>query len=140
MNSKTEERKMFIKDWKKEIFTIPNLLSLFRLLLIPVYITIYLNAKNAADFYIAAGILAVSCITDLIDGKIPVVKCALSELIQNGVTNGEQVHKACDAAMIFRGNHRVRKPLIPCKGFFCGGDMVTPVKLLFHLEHLIKVG
>ena len=61
---------MFIKDWKKEIFTIPNLLSLFRLLLIPVYITIYLNAKNAADFYIAAGILAVSCITDLIDGKI----------------------------------------------------------------------
>ena len=24
---------MFIKSWKKEIFTIPNLLSLFRLLL-----------------------------------------------------------------------------------------------------------
>lgn len=61
---------MLIKDWKKEIFTIPNLLSLFRLLLIPVYIIIYLNARNAADYYIAAGILAVSCITDLIDGKI----------------------------------------------------------------------
>lgn len=61
---------MFIKDWKKEIFTIPNMLSLFRLVLIPIYVAIYLNAENAADYYIAAGILAVSCLTDLIDGKI----------------------------------------------------------------------
>lgn len=59
-----------IKDWKKDLFTIPNLLSLFRLLLIPVYVIIYLNARDAADYYIAAGILAVSCLTDLIDGKI----------------------------------------------------------------------
>ena len=59
-----------IKDWKKDLFTIPNLLSLFRLLLIPVYVIIYLNARDAADYFIAAGILAVSCITDLIDGKI----------------------------------------------------------------------
>ena len=61
---------MFIKDWKKEIFTIPNLLSLFRLVLIPVYVAIYLNAQDAADYYLAGGILAVSCLTDLIDGKI----------------------------------------------------------------------
>jgi cardiolipin synthase len=61
---------MFIKDWKKDICSIPNLLSLLRLILIPVYITIYLNAREAADYYLAAGILAVSCLTDLIDGKI----------------------------------------------------------------------
>lgn len=61
---------MFIKDWKKEILTIPNLLSLFRLVLIPVYVVIYLNARDNSDYYIAAGILAVSCLTDLIDGKI----------------------------------------------------------------------
>lgn len=61
---------MFIKDWKKEILTIPNLLSLFRLVLIPVYVVIYINARDASDYYIAAGILAVSCLTDLIDGKI----------------------------------------------------------------------
>ena len=61
---------MIIKDWKKEIFTIPNLLSLFRLVLIPVYVIIYLNARGNMDYYIAAGILAVSCLTDLIDGKI----------------------------------------------------------------------
>lgn len=61
---------MFIKDWKKELFTIPNLLSLFRLVLIPVYVMLYLNAKDATDHFIAAAILAVSCLTDLIDGKI----------------------------------------------------------------------
>lgn len=61
---------MGIKDWKKEIFSIPNLLSMFRLLLIPVYITIYLNARNRDDFFVAAAILAVSCLTDMIDGQI----------------------------------------------------------------------
>ena len=62
---------MLFKDWKKEIFTVPNLLSMFRLVLIPVYIAIYLNAgEDASDYYLAAGILAVSCLTDLIDGKI----------------------------------------------------------------------
>lgn len=61
---------MRIKSWKKEILTIPNLLSLFRLALIPVYIAIYLKADEAADYFLAAGILAVSCLTDLVDGKI----------------------------------------------------------------------
>lgn len=61
---------MFIKDWKKDLFTIPNMLSLFRLLLIPVYIVIYLNADTDVDYYIAGGILAVSCLTDMIDGQI----------------------------------------------------------------------
>jgi cardiolipin synthase len=61
---------MIIKDWKKEIFTIPNMLSLFRLLLIPLYVSIYLNARDATDYYLAAGILAVSCLTDLIDEQI----------------------------------------------------------------------
>ena len=55
---------------KKELLTIPNLLSLFRFLLIPVYVTIYINASKAEDYFLAAAILAVSCLTDLIDGKI----------------------------------------------------------------------
>ena len=57
-------------NWKKEIFTIPNLLSLFRLVLVPLYITIYLSAQDITDYYIAAAILAVSCLTDLVDGQI----------------------------------------------------------------------
>lgn len=65
-----EEREMIVKDWKKEIFTIPNLLSLFRLVLIPVYVVIYLNATEPAHYYIAGAILAVSSLTDMVDGKI----------------------------------------------------------------------
>lgn len=65
-----EERSMFIKNWKKEIFTIPNMLSLFRLVLIPVYAYIYLNATEDHQYMIAGTIMAVSCLTDMIDGKI----------------------------------------------------------------------
>ena len=61
---------MLSKEWKKDLFTIPNLLSLFRLVLIPVYVVIYLNADSDLDYYLSAAILAVSCVTDLIDGKI----------------------------------------------------------------------
>ena len=59
-----------MNNWKKDMLTIPNLLSLFRLALIPIYIIIYLNADSRSDYFISAGILAVSCFTDLIDGKI----------------------------------------------------------------------
>ena len=45
---------MFIQNWKKDLFTIPNLLSLFRLILIPVYVIIYLNAEDSADYFVAA--------------------------------------------------------------------------------------
>lgn len=61
---------MMIKDWKKDLFTIPNWLSLFRLVLIPVYITLYLHAQTTRDYIIAAIVLAVSCFTDFLDGKI----------------------------------------------------------------------
>ena len=61
---------MVIRNWKKELFTIPNLFSAFRLLLIPVYMYIYLNASKPTHYYVAAAILAVSCLTDMIDGKI----------------------------------------------------------------------
>lgn len=61
---------MSSKEWKRQIFTIPNLLSLFRLILIPIYVIIYIHAEIDADYYLAGGILAVSCLTDMIDGKI----------------------------------------------------------------------
>lgn len=61
---------MQVNDWKKEVWTIPNLLSAFRIGLIPVYLTIYLNADSAEDYALAASVLAVSCLTDLVDGKI----------------------------------------------------------------------
>lgn len=57
-------------DWKKEIFTVPNLLSLFRLLLIPVYLFLYLSADDFRDHFFAGIILALSCMTDALDGWI----------------------------------------------------------------------
>ena len=61
---------MHIQNWKKEVFTIPNLLSMFRIILIPVYMTIYLKADRTHDYILAGSILAISCLTDLLDGKI----------------------------------------------------------------------
>ena len=59
-----------MKDWKKEIWTIPNMLSLFRLAIIPVYVVIYLRADTPADYALAAVVLAASCLTDRVDGQI----------------------------------------------------------------------
>lgn len=61
---------MFFRNRKKEILTIPNLLSLFRLALIPVYVHLYLRAESRLDFIRAGCVMAVSCLTDLADGKI----------------------------------------------------------------------
>lgn len=61
---------MFSEKWKKEVITIPNLLSLFRIILIPVYINIYLDATEDRQYLMAGSVLALSCLTDMADGKI----------------------------------------------------------------------
>lgn len=55
---------------KKEIFSIPNLLSFLRIILIPVFMYCYVTATEPKDYLIAAGIILFSGLTDLIDGKI----------------------------------------------------------------------
>ena len=61
---------MFINNWKKEILTIPNLLSLFRLILVPVYVGLYLHARQPVQFYTAGAVITLSCLTDALDGLI----------------------------------------------------------------------
>jgi len=61
---------MFSEKWKKEIITIPNLLSLFRIVLIPVYVSVYLGATDDRQYLLAGSILALSCLTDMADGMI----------------------------------------------------------------------
>ena len=51
---------MFFRNWNKDLFNIPTLLTLFRLCLIPVYMTIYLEGSHL----LAGAILALSCLTD----------------------------------------------------------------------------
>ena len=51
---------------KKDIFTIPNIMSYVRILLIPVFCVLYLK-----EFYLwAAIVVAVSSLTDLFDGMV----------------------------------------------------------------------
>lgn len=57
---------MIRKPTKQEVFTIPNILTYFRFLFIPVFVWQYLGGN-----YLVAGIaLALSGLTDLFDGKI----------------------------------------------------------------------
>ncbi len=58
------------KQLKKEIFTIPNILSMVRIAFIPVYAYMYLTAETTADLYICTALMGVSMVTDLFDGMI----------------------------------------------------------------------
>lgn len=51
----------------KNIFTIPNILSMFRLLLLPVIVYTYMNQK---DYVLTGVLLLISGVTDLLDGYI----------------------------------------------------------------------
>ncbi len=52
---------------KEQIFTIPNLLTVVRLLMIPVIIDLYCNHRN---YPVAAALVLVSGLTDVVDGII----------------------------------------------------------------------
>lgn len=55
---------------KKEYFNIPNLMGYFRILLLPVFLYVYSSADTPAEYLAAFMILAVSFLTDFLDGKI----------------------------------------------------------------------
>ncbi len=61
----TEQNKS--KDYSKKILTIPNILSFFRILLIPIIVWLYFSSKN---YSLAGNVLILSGITDLVDGFI----------------------------------------------------------------------
>ncbi len=55
---------------KKDFFSIPNILSYIRILLIPVFAYCYLTAQTNGDYYVAAVVLLLSGLTDMADGMI----------------------------------------------------------------------
>lgn len=59
-----------MNDRKNDILTIPNLLSLVRLLLIPVYAILYMRAQVLREYIAAASVFALSALTDMADGII----------------------------------------------------------------------
>lgn len=58
------------QDWKREYFSVPNLMGYFRIILIPVYLWLYFNASGTADYVKAAAVIGISGLTDCFDGKI----------------------------------------------------------------------
>ncbi|MGM9605073.1 MAG: CDP-alcohol phosphatidyltransferase family protein [Faecousia sp.] len=88
---------MSILNWKKEVFTIPNFLSFFRLLLIPVYVFLYLTAESTQQYVAAGLILALSCLTDMIDGRIA-RKCNMISTL--GMLLDPVADKATQAALL----------------------------------------
>jgi cardiolipin synthase len=59
-----------VSPYENRIITIPNILSIFRILLLPLFVYLYLHAETTWEFLRAAIVLAVSALTDLADGKI----------------------------------------------------------------------
>ncbi len=55
---------------KKDLYSIPNILSYIRILLIPAFAYCYLTAQTNWDYYFAAIILLLSGLTDMADGMI----------------------------------------------------------------------
>ena len=66
--------------YKNKIITIPNILSLFRILLLPLFVTLYLQAETNLEFLRSTIVLAISALTDLADGKIARKYNMISEL------------------------------------------------------------
>lgn len=58
------------KCTRREVFSIPNLMGYFRILLIPVFCYLYFTAETSREYYIAAGIVLLSSLTDLLDGWV----------------------------------------------------------------------
>lgn len=59
-----------MKDYSKKIITIPNLLSMFRLILAVVFLLLFVKADTKAAYWGALGVLVLSAVTDVVDGKI----------------------------------------------------------------------
>lgn len=55
---------------RKDLFTIPNLMGYFRIILIPIFMAVYIGADSRADYIVAAVILGISGLTDCFDGKV----------------------------------------------------------------------
>ena len=55
---------------KKDIFTIPNMISYLRIILIPVFCYIYITAEGPKDYMIATAVVLFSSFTDMFDGMI----------------------------------------------------------------------
>lgn len=55
---------------RAEVFSIPNLMGYFRILLIPIFCWLYLGAESPGQMRWAAAVVALSSVTDFLDGMV----------------------------------------------------------------------
>ena len=55
---------------RKEVFSIPNILGYFRIMLIPCFMYTFLTADTIEDYYLSAVIVGISSLSDMFDGLI----------------------------------------------------------------------
>ncbi len=55
---------------KKDIFTIPNILTYIRILLVPVFVLVYVNSRSLTGHIWSIVIVVISALTDVVDGFI----------------------------------------------------------------------
>lgn len=54
----------------KQLFSIPNILGYFRIILIPIIMWNYFHAQTDSDYYFVALLVIISGLTDALDGQI----------------------------------------------------------------------
>ena len=99
--------KGYTKQTKQKIFTIPNLLSAFRIGLIPVLAWLYCRKQ---DYALTTGVLILSGLTDVVDGFIARRFHMISDL---GKILDPVADKLTQAVMLFCLVTRFRAMLIP---------------------------
>lgn len=63
-------RQGYMQFKKKDFFSIPNILTYIRILLVPVFVLVYIHAESFGDHIWAAVIVVISGLTDIVDGHI----------------------------------------------------------------------
>ena len=104
---------------KEDWFTIPNILSYIRILMIPLYVYLYINAETLTDYYGAAGLLILSAVTDALDGLIARNTGQITEL---GKTLDPLADKLTQVAVV--GAMIVERPyILPLLFLFIGKEL-----------------
>lgn len=83
---------------KKDLLSVPNILTYFRFLLVPAFIILYLNAESFLGNLLAVACVAASAVTDVLDGKIARKKNQITDI---GKILDPVADKAMEAAMMF---------------------------------------
>ena len=97
------------RETQNKILTIPNLLSLFRLLLIPAIIWLYTVRK---DYFTAGALLILSGLTDLADGFIARRFNAVSNVGKILDPIADKLTQAACSFALSRGSLLWRRPLV----------------------------